>query len=100
MAAAKTLTLSYPVEHAGAKYEVLAFDRPKAGKIEQIERLLRQDGFSVDDRFAGSLYAISVLANVPLDVVRELDVEDFNEASIAVAAFLQPPSHSGGERGA
>lgn len=72
--------LLFPVKHAGATYDQLVFRRMRAR-----DALAGED--EADQTMAGyKLFA--TLANVPLDVILDLDMEDLAEVGAAVAPLM------------
>ncbi len=83
-----TVTLKYPVEHGGATYSELTFQRLNAGTLAKLEAEMRERDLNDEDRIRSSILLISAAARIPEEVVGLLDAEDFNSANEAVADFL------------
>ena len=75
-----TVQLSEPVEHNGITHEQLVFRRCKT------RDLVAMDKVSGDTRKTCAMYAS--MADVPLQVIEELDLDDFNEVAQQTAPLL------------
>lgn len=75
-----TYTLKTPVTHNGKTYETLAFRRPKTGDLLVMD--------SVKGELAKSLALYAAIADVPLPVIKEIELDDFNALSLVVAPLL------------
>ena len=90
-----TVTLKYPVEHGGATYSELTFQRLNAGALAKLEAGMRDRGLDKLDEIRASIILVSQAAGIPEEVVSLLDAEDFDAASQAVADFLSSRGRSG-----
>lgn len=87
-----TIELNYPITHDGKQITGVTFRRAKIKDIEAIEKAVESGG-----EIAASITSISRLADLPEDVVREIDGDDFVRIAGAMSDFL--PNAKTGEAG-
>lgn len=78
----KTINLKYPVTHDGKEVAQVTVRRPKVKDIRKIE-----ENPDISDVDRGALM-IAQLCDLPVEVVDEMDAEDFMALSEASSAFL------------
>lgn len=77
------ITLTTPVAFNGKTYTALTLRRAKVKDLEAAE-IARKSGGD----FEMAMTMIASLADVPIDVVREMDVEDFTTLSESLPSFF------------
>lgn len=77
----ETITLKYPIDVAGEQITSLNLRRVTVGDLELMNR--------EKDELGKSIRLLSLIGEIAPDDVRRLDAHDFNQASEAVASFLE-----------
>ncbi|MBY0401804.1 phage tail assembly protein [Myxococcota bacterium] len=79
----KTIPLDFPVEREGGEITELVIRRPKAKDLALVEEV-RAKGEGVEEAIA----LLAILSGQPVEVIEEIDFEDFTRASEALADFF------------
>ncbi|MFB9788969.1 phage tail assembly protein [Shinella granuli] len=75
-----TYTLKTPVEHNNKTYSTLTFRTAKVGDLMVVD--------AVKGEMTQSVAIIAAIADVPIQVIKGMDLLDFKGASEAAAPFL------------
>ena len=82
---AETLELTEPVTCWGKTLDRLEFERPRAKHLAIVEEYEGKD-------FQQVSHLICALADVPMQTVERLSLEDFNRANGIISAFFEKPA--------
>lgn len=87
------ITLTTPVAFNGKTYTALTLRKAKVRDLEAAEMARKAGG-----DFSSMVALVASLADVPVDVVREMDADDLTKVSEALPGFLPsstPPATTG-----
>ena len=76
----ETITLAYPIEVDGVKTDTLHVRRLTVADLEIVD--------SITSELEKSIRMLSLVAALPIDAVKTMDVEDFQKVSERVVGFL------------
>ena len=82
--APKTVQLSDPVEWGDRKVTEVTINKPKVKDLERMEAMLE----GVEKALDQAIVTASAITGLPVEVVKDLDLDDFTAISEVIAGFF------------
>lgn len=80
----KTFTLSEPIVSEGGEITEVVIPKPKVKDLKRMDEALRD----VEDQLDQGIIMVSTFTGLSVDVVEEMDAEDFTKISEVIADFF------------